>query len=596
MTQIDRCLQEYKTRFPVDWIETYKWADTTKWQEYYKNGITIINNFIEYCFISFSRSVISGEYLIKDTIQATLEKFSEIVENEYAPDDTIPFKKQLFIEYQKLDENLQITITKYRQLIYIITNKIDQEYHKYLVNAVATKGKHKTPSIFDALHVYVFDLYLLDHMLSYGAGDIQKLIIIHESLVNEEVKQSEEIQPVFRVLKDKCFFLIKKMVYFDGIAEYSIDFKIKHIDKGSIQADAFQNLDKYFEFFYKHEYAKNEPMVNIWEQNCFNRRATFGQMILLMKFYKDSKNTVERQIERLIEEFNELYNKRYSILAKRKFDKYALHTLKNYMYNCRLSFRISRNYNFESLCKDMNELEYIQASTHIKNFYPYRKAITFLLEDVKKDIGSRKCSESLLKEKFDLLSSYIPKLDEAISWCEEHRFYPVQNLYNECIKKDTGYNGVVFTASSFSRPIKYNDLRDELQKFKLEVSLLKNEISLQKERNNIEKLKSEIDASKKSNIEILGVFTAVITFLFGCVNFFSNDNNATQTISQQIFHIVCLGLILLLFVSVICICTMRKENEIRDYMKHPRFWLLGVSSIAYIILLFVLLINVNQVN
>lgn len=588
MTQINKCLEEYKATFPVDWIDEYDWTDATQYQVNYKNGITKINNFIESCFVGFSRSVISGEYLIKDSIPATLEKFSEIVENEYAPDNAIQLKRRLFLEYQKLDENLQITVNRYRQLVHVIINKINQESHKYLVYAIATKGKHQTPSKFDALR-YVFDIYLLDHMLSYGTGDIQKLILIHESLAKEELEQSELIQPIFRALKDKCFFLIKKMVYFDGIAEYSIDFKVKHINKGCIQADAFQDLDKYFEFFHKHEYTENETMVVEWEQNCFNKKATLGQMILLMKFYKDYKNTIERQIERLIEEFDELYKNIYSKFSKRKFDVYALHTLKNYMYNCRLSFRISHNYNFESLCKDMDELEYIQASTHVKNFYPFRKAITFLLKDIKRDIDSRKCSENLLKRKFNLLSSYIPKLDEAITWCEEQRFYPVQNLYNECIKKDNGYNGVVFTASSFSRPIKYSDLRDELQEFKSEVRLLKNEISLQKERDNIEKLKSEVDASKKSNVEILGIFTAVITFLFGCVNIFSNENNATQTISQQMFHIVCLGLILLLFVSIIYILTMRKENKLADYLKHPRFWLLGLGSIGYIILLFAML-------
>ncbi len=589
-TLIQGCIDTYNSCFTIDWIEDYDWNDTTKHNDNYKNGIQKIKNFSELCFVEFSKSLIAGEYILYSSVDSDLEKFERIVENEYSPDHTIKLKHQLYKEYRNLDANLHLTISRYRQLFHLVTNKTSQTYHKYLVNAVSTKGKQLTSSIFDALHAYAFDIYTMDHMLSYDSDDIQKLILIHESLAKEELVQNAEIQPIYQVLKEKSYYLIKKMGYFDGAAEYSIDYKIKQINRGSIQAEAFKDFDKFFEFFHKQEYSDDESLVFLWENNCRVQKASFAEMILLMKYYKDNTNTTERQIENLIEKFNQKYNNDYTSISSRQFDVYALHTLKNYMYNCRLSFRMKHDYNFKFLCEDMRDLEYIQSATYIKNFYPFKKAILYLLQDMRLDLKNRTCPENILTQKLDSLTSYINKLEHAIKWCEEQRFYPVQNLYEDCVRQDAQYNYTVFTASSFSRPIKYDRLRDELQEFKSEARLLKNEISLQKERSNIEHLKSEIDASKKSNIEILGIFTAVITFLFGCVNIFSNDNNATLSISQQIQHVACLGLFLLLFISCIYILTVRKETLLLNWV---RFLILGLGALGYIIILGKMLLQNN---
>lgn len=314
-------------------------------------------------------------------------------------------------------------------------------------------------------------------------------------------------------------------------------------------------------------------------------------MILLMKYYKDHKDTIEQQVQNLIAEFDHVYTRILPQFSNRRFDVYALNTLKNYMYNCRLSFRMNHNYTYEKLCSDMIEIEQIQRITHIKNFYPFKKAIAFLIKDIRNDFNNVSYSENTLAQKYQALNDYIHKFETAIHWCKEQHFYPVQLLYNECLKKDNNSGLIVFMPSSFSRPINYNKLEDELKQYKSEFGLMKGELNLQKEKARIELLKNEIDASKKSNIEILGLFTAVITFLFGCVNIFSGTNNTIISLSEQILHIMCLGIILLLFVSAIYILTIRRENELKNYLKHPRFILFGLSIIGYIIILAIIVYN-----
>ena len=585
---IRKCIEAYLSTFPVDWIESYDWSDKKKFDEYHKDGVKKITNFIESFFIFFCRSIISGEYIIKKQIDKELEEICDIVSNEYQPNDPILLKQQLYNEYQRLDENLYLLATKYRFFITIIKNKINPIHRQYIVNAIYTNGRKISIQQFDVLN-FAFKIFMLDHSLSYDKNDISELILISEDLNKQESLQNDKIKPIYRILREKCFFLIKKLIYFsNGTTEYLINLVPKEINISREQSEAFNEFDKSFNFFHKKDYQDYSHLVLDWQQKCFNKNIKIGQMILLMKFYKDCKTTTIQQVNNLIKDFDILYNILSNKFSDRQFDLYALNTQKNYMYNSRLSFRMKHDYSFSKLCIDIDEINDIQANTHIKNFYPYQKAILYTIKDIRHDIEGKKYVEDDIKKKISFLEAMILKFEDSILWCEEVKFYPVQNLYNECIKSDSSYGGVVFTPSSYSRPIKYDKLHDDLQGFKSELRSLKNEILLSQEKLSIEHLKKEINESKKGYIEILGVFTAVMTFLFGTINIFSNENSAEITIYDRILNIVCLGIILLLFVSSIYFFTI-KEKTLAEWYKHPIFYVFGFSVIIYIISLIIIL-------
>ena len=595
ITFIQKFIDEYQKMLPIDWIESsYDWHNTTQGKEYYSNGIQRINKVVDQCFIYFSKSVISGEYIIANDLTSYLEELSNILAgHEYPPINKYQYQSRLYKEYKKLDDSIQIAINHYLQLIYNVNQKVSVEYHKFLVNAFATNGKRLSIDKIKDLIGCVFAVCAKDHSLSYDDNDIQELILIYESLKEEEILQKPDIRPIYTIIKDKCYFLIKKLVYFNGQNEYVINYQNRRIDTSHITSKYFEEYDKYFEFFHKPQYSNNEPLVYQWENKCIQNTVRIGQIIPLIKYYKDSGNATNQQVDNLISRFNALYNKLYNIYSKfphREFDIYALNTMKNYMYNCRLSFRMcNRNYTYDLFISDMEEIEYIQATTHIKNFYPYKKAISFLLNSIRKDITDNLLPEDTLTQKFETLHSYIKKFENSIHWCQVKKFYPVQLMYNECSESFDRIR--VFTPSSYSRPIDYRALNDDLQQYKTEIGILKGEIELHKERTKIEALKKEIDVSKKSNIEILSLFTAVITFLFGSVNIFSDQNNASISIPQQILQIICLGLVLLLFVSAIYLLTLRREKSYIEYFKHPRFYLFGLSILGYIVILYIIVIK-----
>ena len=307
-------------------------------------------------------------------------------------------------------------------------------------------------------------------------------------------------------------------------------------------------------------------------------------MALLMKFYKDFPSTTIIQIDNLLDAFDKKYDFLYKLHFSRGYDIYALHTLKNYMYNCRLSFKISKtNYLFDDLEKDMLEIMNIQNVTGILNFYPYQKAIEFIIQLVEK---GKELSKQTLVKYLSRLDFYLNKCEEAINWCEEQRFIPVQNVYNDSISRVDDF-GAVLIPSTFCRPINYEKRRHILSAHKTHALFLKNELSLREEREDIESIKQQIDKSHWKNIELLSIFTAIITFLFGTVNFMANGSS--MTITQQIYNIMTIGLVLLLFVCAIAVVTMQRENDPKKYWRHPRLYFLIASIIIFLALLLYIL-------
>ena len=328
--------------------------------------------------------------------------------------------------------------------------------------------------------------------MSYNRHEFPKLILLLERLSKEESLSDEPIKSVFTILKEKCAFLIKKLVYLDGQIEYSINFKNKLIYKSDISTNVFKKFNAYFDFFYRDNYSVNEKFVIEWQKLCYEKKASIGQMVLLIKYYKDSKVATIKQVDRLLAEFNHKYKRIYNKYINRQFDIFALNTIKNYMHNCRLSFLMSHDYSFDMLLTDMATIEEIQDETRIKNFYPYRKAVDFIINDIQNDIQyGNTVEEKILIKKLSKLNEFLAKLEDSIRWCKEQDFYPVQLFYNECITYNQDFHLRIFIPSSFSRPINYNKLLENLDQYKIKAEMLKSEIPILKERLEIEELKEK---------------------------------------------------------------------------------------------------------
>ena len=567
-TNIDQVAELITVSFPMDWMSIYDWSD--KIEESLSSIEAKLSKFQADAFRLFAQSVLRGEYVVRPDYQSKLVRLIDLMsECELYDDDTNALKSNAIREFNQIIYSLVEVIKGYKYLLTTLNNKYSGKQPRFIINAYRVKYRKEFTDKYSILYNILFNLMRIDHTLSYGKKTIEELVLYQHELVRliNDKGESSEILQILDILKKKCLFLLKKLLIDDNRAfDYMIDFRPYHYDAGKLDLGDLREVDELFEFYRAESYS-NDAKGNDLDVRARNNNLPIGQYALLMKYYKDSKQTSDTQIENILADFNKLYDSIILRFKKRPIDIYALGTLKNYMYNCRFSFLMNApSYTFDRLKTDLNEIIGIQYKTGILNFYPYRKAFDKAFQMFRLEDSNDKAK---LEDYKSFLQKCITSFSEAMQWCETNYFYPIQNTFRECLNPFKGF-GAVFIASSFCRPVRYDKLRDELNDYKSKLLLLDNEIFMREEQEQMRNLKMDIDNSRTREVEILSIFTAIITFLFGAIGFYSDNNE--HDFEHLIFSIFGLGSVLMIFVCGIHLMTMRKEQTVKEYFKHPRMW------------------------
>lgn len=229
------------------------------------------------------------------------------------------------------------------------------------------------------------------------------------------------------------------------------------------------------------------------------------------------------------------------------------------MQNCYFSFLLSKQHiKFEDFKVEIDKIDDLQLQTKIYNFHPYEKAIEYLLNEIDMNIKDGVDKKKIL-EKQQLLEKYYNKLKNAISWCQGQDYYPFQLPYKECLHKINDANIILFVPSSFTRPLNYNALDELHSKYATKIAAINEQIRIWDDKKEILELKQQLDSHQKTYIQILGLFTAILTFLFGTINIFSTSNN-NISLQEKIDDTAVIGILLLIFSSIIYLFTSRKNE------------------------------------
>lgn len=590
--KVRQIVELYKKEFYMGWVDTFDWSDDAKCQESLGVLKDKIGLFEQNVFCLFSQSVLSAEYLIRQDYEKILDSLYELFSNgEIYDDERNKYRTVAILTFNELIYEMLWVIKSLRHLITTLANKYEERRTKYIVNAYRVKGGVSPDSKYARYYEILIEVTRIDHFLSYEKRNISDLILYHSELSKglEDKNIRSDIQTVIDILNEKCLFLLKKLLIEDNKEfAFMIDFKPTRYDTDNLKFKYFAVADKRFDFYRAESYSFDAYGDEL-DKRVNSRNSLFiGLYPLIMKYYKDSRDTKVQQIDNILKDFDEAYENLSKEFTQRPLDRYALGTLKNYMYNCRFSFMMqSPKYTFEMLKKGLDEVMVIQAQTRILNFYPYRKAFEKALVLLH---NNETLDKEVLNDYREFLNLCIAKFSEAMLWCRVNCFYPIQNCYRECLNPVPDF-GAVFIASSYCRPVRYGKLKDELNTFKNQALLVDNEIALREEKKQMQDLKKDIDNSQMKQVEILSFFMGVITFLFGTIGFFAN--NANTDFVHLLFSIFGLGAILLIFVSGIHLVTMRKEEKVGDYFKHPRAWFCIVTFIISVGLLVWLVAKVN---
>lgn len=590
------CKTEYEKEFPDDWIDKLDWSSANKADESFKLGQKKISGFHRICFINASKSLLGGEYLFSigshNRAKQVFERYwtqehycSKAEEDDYS----FSLKEKLYNQYELLDNYIRDLFYDYTSFIISINEKIEPINHKYIFKATTNSPISNVGNkYFRFLKELIFPLCFIEHHLSFSKRNLEGITILLERLKYEKGKETDEqCINIFQLAIYKASFILKKLLHKGDSFEILIDLQKTEITRNSITTfpDNIEKLFSYFENIHEgHPYT--EAIITKSQLSIYGGRGTFMQMAHLMNYYCVECKS-KQQIERLLSDFEQKYTSIYNKLIKHNFDKYALCTLRNFMYNCKLSYVLQqKECTTEQLCNEIEIIENIQEETNIRNFYPYKKAIEFLLNKAKSKINERDTSFDYNKF-IKLLDDYIDKFDKNINWCQNHCFYPVQLLLKECIVEVD--KDMIFLPSSISRPIDYGKLQKVRENFRSDIEFIRNSAIYIKDKIDTETIKDELKNIEKRYLEIGGILIGVVTFLFGTINIFSQQASTPQQLFESTMW---LGVILVMFALLLVIVIEYWQGLINK----ARITICGIIFVIYTIIIGVFAFRNNDAS
>lgn len=550
---IDNCVAKYKALFPLE-----DNPSKTEETDIDKEVLTKekYDEFERFFFIEMNNALFSGEYLEDGYIQR-IEKF----ENNLLTDDS------------KDSTCIREALKELREILFNIQNKIKID-NRDLQVALRRNDQIRSSQVNEYQYYYGWraislSLTYLDHAL-VNKREYRELLIklYYEIQATINGLDNKDLLEVYRKLGSKCSFLLGKTFVYDDVENYyySVDFEIKKA-KEIIKGDDFNKdfLDL-FTKMYPCKYGRD--IVNKYQQSFFEKKFSSIGFVLLSYYYGTSeKNSIQR-LDNLLYNFKE-YEQNLREGDVSQFNSYAIRSIKNYISNCRFSLLLKQgNFTVEKLKNDLDEIESIQEETGIKNYHPYKKALSFLgnyLGSLKNE-GNKELQDGL-----DLYNKIFKKYKSVYEECILRHFTPFQLTVEDCKTQ-----GGIFMASSLSKPISPSKLREDERELRDIKQYLIVKARLSKREEEINNIANKIKDFRRESFEYLGIFITVTTFLFGSIQLFSNN---TIELSASIVNIVSLGIVLGLFMAMLYIVLYCKRYRV--------LFLLGfiIFSLAVLILL-----------
>lgn len=415
-----------------------------------------------------------------------------------------------------------------------------------------------------------------DFYLKYEIEDLKVLLIAKNELeiCIKYFYSTPTILNILELLIEKSIFLIRKFIirknqetdvhnenYVFLGKESNFDF-ISH----KLKLEVFKDWDRY---------SKNHFLSEVNHEKAIRLKRNAKKIIevgkisgydfhCLTKYYKDLDCNYIK-LSKLLEDIDSIPIELVS------FDRFAINKIKNYISNNIFSEMI-KNISLDSKIEiieemieiEIEKIEKIQEDSFLNNFFPYYKVCLFLNEYIENKITqiSLKSDNSKLdilqvKRSLYLLKKYFEIFKICLKWSKVHLNYSCQLPFRECIRKhQIESNEInVFSSSTFSLPIefeKYDDFETHTQAFSLridnEIKSLENLDSFvnlfKKDRDQ---LQEQIKNNSNKNIELLGIFSAVIALLFQGVN----TAQSTESFENKILTFIAMFIVLITFLLLL---------------------------------------------
>lgn len=537
-------LDRFNQTFSNTWIESLNWSASAK--QAFAEGMQVINSFREKFVVQLSILILSGDHLLNET--KSLDELLTLVNNMI--EDVIPrktLKVKLTLEYQSMLKDMI-------DVIRLVKNHIRQTRKKFQPNNVVISGnfipleknRHRLVRVMNL----ICDSCEYEYNFSYDDEYIRQLLVHRQYLSDCRDRSDGKLKIVLNAVFSKIELLLGNLSAFSENKRilYYHDLKLETIELD--KCNKYKNDDFRFLFQkYLEPSTLDEITISEWQRDSLKKDVSMWKLAFLMRYYTKCTKSIE-QIENLLklavihhdESINMADENNVNICADRSF--------LNYMYNSKFSFQCqcNKDYSYEQMKADLKQIEKIQADTFIHNYHPFLTAINFTINEIESKLQKVDVFEDVTQYVCDL-KTYFEKFKSNIVWCKKYQPYLVQLRFNfSCITfEDCDFK--TYCPSSFCRPLRFKDLDEQTVAYASKVAFLENESKNLRNRKMILEAKSKISNMERKNMEQMGLFITITTFLVGLLSIFIG-NNGNVSITEKMMYVIALGNILIIFVCL----------------------------------------------
>lgn len=579
---IKHSINKVSKNFGEDWWSNFEFSKSTFETESPETKNLHIQTFLDWSnkirediFDDLNMSILSGEYVSRKVFISDVEELKVTLKNITLFFST-PEIQEIILEVvnQKIISLTLTALDLYIDFYNLFKRRVDLNSKKFIykINYDLNESLSEFQSSND-LEIFRSNLHIayLDHFMFPIDANLNTL-----NRIIERFTKKLGIKEYSGTINLKAKFLKAKLILRKIHENQDRDiFYVENSIEKKLEIEEFSNpnISLDIEYIKNHYEISKNWMSNLEEQYSNISYKSYDEMSILeihraVKYFKDIRRNYEE-----IKKIREAIEKKWTKIEpdNKKFDRYSLGICLMYIANNEFSCMLDNdNMEVKEIESLYNKINYYSDSTKIKNFFPQLRYLKFLVLKLQKFSNNKILLLNLseARKNIDRCRSIMREYDKNIEWCKSNYNYVFQLPFKDCFYEITPISQLsqVFIASSHVMPINKEKYLTEYNEYKSNIINLENTITVienvETETRSLEDLKKEIKNREVRSMEIIGIFTAIVTFVVSSIPSFKFIENAYQAL----LFMFCLASSLGLFVSLMLLVTKGfsdlKENHI----------------------------------
>lgn len=572
----------FKSEFPVGWIDALNWSKKGERRKSLRAGLEKIENFRLSLFLSYCKLVLSADHLISkfESLDSLLETATEDV-----PITDSSLKSKLKDKYSCMLQDICDAVNLVKYHCYNTIHRYKRSHTDTDTTFINAINYRMSRSNRDGL-VNVLDMICeacwCEYVFSYDEDFIRRLLVLKENLTLAKKSIPQRIEEVVNPTIQKLELLLAKLSFYSKNKEikYTFNFRTETIQLKDTSTYAENDFRSLFINFLDPEKIDSET-VRRWQLDSLGEDVAMWKLAFLMRYYTKKTKSLQ-QIDHLMKVALRHHSDYVGQSDGNLVNEYADRSFLNYMYNSRFSARCKdeRSFSFRELVRELEKIRTIQNDTFIFSYHPYQKAMEYTFNYLEKILHGEGTEDDATYV-FEFLENCYDKFKDNLEWCKNFQPYLMQMRFKFSTVEYQAANFGVFYPSSFCRPIKFAVLDGKSVQYNNQISQLKFQLSHMGERRQIIDAQNKIADVERKNLQNMGLFLTVTTFLVGFLSIFIG-NSGNVSILSKMEYVIVLGVILILFVSLGYFAV----SDFAHWLKKIIFGVFAVVSLGTLILFF----------